>query len=194
MTNKIKKPSALKGLGIAAFLGVSFVVVYLIAGKVLAPRPAGAPASDDDQARNSPDPDEKAPPLSGPALGGKTASLAGLSGKIVLVDFWATWCEPCQEEIPDLVKLRDRLKDRGFEILGVSMDEEGAKAVRRFVAKQPISYPVILNGGEQAPKGWDVPGLPTAYLIGRHGEVLKRWFGEKDMDDLERDVKTALAK
>ncbi len=74
------------------------------------------------------------------------------------------------------------------------MDEEGAKAVKAFMAKQAISYPVVLNGGERAPAGWVVPGLPTAYLIGRQGQVLKRWFGEKDMPDLEKDVAAALGK
>jgi hypothetical protein len=74
------------------------------------------------------------------------------------------------------------------------MDEDGEKAVKKFTAKQPISYPVVLNQGERAPSGWVVPGLPTAYLIGRRGEVLRRWFGEKDMADLEKDVDAALAK
>ena len=190
----IKTESAAKKFAVAAFLCGSLVAAYLLAGRKLAPpAPAGA-GPETESAANAPDPDEKAPPLSDPTLDGKTLALSGLAGKVVLVDFWATWCDPCREEIPDLVKLRDRLKDKGFEIFGVSMDEGGAKAVQRFVAKQPISYPLVLNGGERPPKGWVVPGLPTAYLIGRHGEVLKRWFGEKDMADLERDVTAALAK
>jgi peroxiredoxin len=178
----------MKKLGLAAFLSVSFVAVYLLASR----RPAPPPSASSEE--NSPDPNEKAPVLSGPTLDGKTLALSNFAGKIVLVDFWATWCDPCREETPDLVKLRDRLKDKGFEILGVSMDEEGAKAVKKFLAKQPISYPIVLNGGERPPAGWVVPGMPTAYLIGRHGEVLKRWFGEKDMPDLEKDVLAALAK
>ena len=182
----------MKKISIAAFLVASAVAVYLLAGRGEGPASSSAPGAV--ATTNSPDPDEKAPALSGPTLDGRTLTLSGFAGKIVLVDFWATWCSPCQEEIPDLVKLRDRYKDEGFEILGVSMDEEGAKAVKKFAAKQPISYPVILNGGERPQAGWDVPGLPTAYLVGRHGEILKRWFGEKDMPDLEKDVTAALAK
>ena len=192
MTMKNSERVPFKKFGLAAFLSLSAIVAYLIAGARLAPQAPDGPSADMEQ--NAPDPNEKAPPLSGPTLAGKTLSLSSFAGKVVLVDFWATWCDPCKEEIPDLVKLRDRLKDKGFEILGVSMDEEGAKAVKKFTAKQPISYPVVLNGGERAPAGWTVPGLPTAYLIGRHGEVLKRWFGEKDMPDLEKDVTAALAK
>jgi peroxiredoxin len=188
-----ERPAAGK-FGLAAFLCVSAVAVYLAAGQRLAPTVPAVPGPETESAANSPDPNEKAPALSGPALDGKTVTLAGFAGKVVLVDFWATWCDPCREEIPDLVKLRDRLKDKGFEILGVSMDEDGAKAVKKFIAKQPISYPVVLNAGERAPAGWVVPGLPTAYLIGRRGQVLKRWFGEKDMPELEQDVTAALAK
>ena len=191
MKNSERPP--LKKFGLAAFLCVSALAVYFLAlpgsREPRSVEPSSSPAG-----TNSPDPNEKAPALSGPTLDGKTLALAGFTGKVVLVDFWATWCDPCREEIPDLVKLRDRLKVKGFEILGVSMDEEGAKAVKKFMAKQPISYPVVLNNGERPPAGWVVPGLPTAYLIGRRGEVLKRWFGEKDMPDLEKDVTGALAK
>ncbi|MFI5362186.1 MAG: redoxin domain-containing protein [Elusimicrobiota bacterium] len=183
----------MKKLGLAAALTASAVVVYFLASRNV-PDSGGTGSSFSEPERNSPDPNEKAPALSGRTLDGKTLALSSLSGKVVLVDFWATWCDPCKEEIPDLVKLRDRLKDKGFEILGDSMDEDGEKAVKRFLVRQPIPYPIILNGGERPPAGWVVPGMPTAYLIGRHGEVLKRWFGEKDMPDLEKDVTAALAK
>jgi thiol-disulfide isomerase/thioredoxin len=97
-------------------------------------------------------------------------SPSDFAGRVVLVDFWATWCDPCKEEIPDLVKLRDKLAPKGFELLGVSMDEEGAAAVKKFEAKQKISYPVLLNNGERPPVGWTVPGLPTP-LVRRKGDA-----------------------
>jgi peroxiredoxin len=180
----------MKKMALAAALAASAVIVYVLASPPS--REARGPEPSAASRQNSPDPNEMAAALSGPTLDGKTLALSGFAGKIVLVDFWATWCDPCKEEIPDLVKLRGSLEDKGFEILGVSMDEDGAKAVKKFTAKQPISYPVVLNGGERPPAGWTVPGLPTAYLIGRRGEVLKRWFGEKDMPDLEKDVLAAL--
>ena len=131
--------------------------------------------------------------LSGPKLGGGEASLAALKGKVVLVDFWATWCDPCREEIPELARLQNKLAGKGFTVLGVSMDED-LKGVAPFAKKMGINYPVILLGTERAPKGWVVPGLPTAYLVGRDGVPLKRYFGSKSVESLTADVEAALAR
>ena len=174
----------MKRILVAAAIAISVVVVYLTA----APRGSG-PSAPDSAGEFQP-----AAELALPGLDGKTVSLASYKGKVVLVDFWATWCDPCKEEIPMLVKLSERLKDKGFVVLGVSMDEGGAAAVKKFTAKRPISYTILLNNGERAPKGWTVPGMPTAYLIGRDGTVRERWFGAKDAADLEPAVNAALAK
>ncbi len=136
---------------------------------------------------------ETAPALSGKTLDGKAAALSDYQGQVVLVDFWATWCDPCRAEIPELVKLQESLGAKGFVILGVSMDGDISE-VAPFAKKMRINYPVILNGGERAPKGWVVPGLPTAYLIGRGGKVLQRQFGSKSVEKLAADIKSALAK
>ena len=135
---------------------------------------------------------EAVAPLSGKTLEGKIISLSDYKGKVVLVDFWATWCDPCKDEIPELIKLLAELGPKGFVILGVSMDEEIAE-VAPFAKAAKISYPVILNGSERAPKGWIVPGLPTAYLIGRDGKSIKRLFGSKSVKKLKIDVEAALA-
>jgi len=136
---------------------------------------------------------EPAPPLSGPGLDGKTVSLSDYAGKVVLVDFWATWCDPCKEEIPELGKLHEKLGPKGFVVLGASMDEE-TKEVAPFAKKAKIAYPVIVTGSERAQKGWIVPGLPTAYLVGRDGKMRGRWFGSKSMAKIEREIEAALAK
>ena len=136
---------------------------------------------------------EATPALFGKTLEGSTLSLADYKGKVILVDFWATWCDPCRAEIPELVKLQKNLGAKGFVVLGVSMDEDISE-VAPFAKKMRINYPIILNGGERAPKGWIVPGLPTAYLIGRDGKVLLREFGSKSVEKLAHDVQAALAK
>lgn len=159
--------------------GYAFLVAAALAWACTPSAPPGAP--------------EAAAPLSGRTLEGKTVSLSDLKGKVVLVDFWATWCDPCKAEIPELVELQKALGPKGFVILGVSMDEETSE-VGPFAKAAGINYPVILNGGEVAPKGWVVPGLPTAYLIGRDGAVLQRQFGSKSIAKLAADVEAALAK
>lgn len=138
-------------------------------------------------------PVENAAELSGKGLGGKSVSLADHKGKVVLVDFWATWCAPCKAEIPELIQLQSALGPKGLVVLGVSMDEEVAE-VEPFAKKMGINYPVILLGGERAPKGWVVPGLPSAYLIGRDGKVLRRIFGSKSIEKLAVEVEAALAR
>ena len=136
---------------------------------------------------------EVAAALSGKTLEGKSASLSDYKNKVVLVDFWATWCGPCQAEIPELVKLQANLGAKDFVVLGVSMDEEVSE-VPPFAKALKINYPVILNGSERPPKGWVIPGLPTAYLIGRDGKVILRQFGSKSVEKLTVDVEAALAK
>jgi|CXWL01.1.fsa_nt_gi thiol-disulfide isomerase/thioredoxin len=133
---------------------------------------------------------ELAAPISGPSLDGTTKSLADYKGKVVLVDFWATWCDPCREEIPGLVKLQESLS-KDFVVLGVSMDEDTA-AVAPFAKAHKINYPIIVTGTERPPAGWPVPGLPSAFLINRDGKILKRYFGSKSIDKLTADVKAAL--
>lgn len=130
--------------------------------------------------------------LSGKTLDGKTVALSDYKNKVVLVDFWATWCDPCKAEIPELMKLQEKLGPKGFAVLSVSMDEDVSE-VAPFAKATKINYPVILNAGEVAPKGWVVPGLPTAYLIGRDGKVLLRQFGSKSLKKLTADVEAALA-
>ncbi len=169
----------MKKLGICAALTAIAALVYLL----IAGPPSQAPKGS-----------MKAPALAGPLSGGGKAALSDYAGKVVLVDFWATWCDPCVAEIPDLDALHKKFQTKGFTVLGVSMDDEGEKAVKRFRAKHDIAYPVILNDSERPPTGWSTPGFPTAYLIGRDGMVLRRWFGAKDMVEVERDVQAALRK
>jgi thiol-disulfide isomerase/thioredoxin len=167
----------MKKLAPAVFLLGSAALVYFLLSRGPATAPGGA---------------KPAAPLSGPTLEGKTASLAEHKGKVVLVDFWATWCAPCKAEVPELVALQKELGPKGFVVLGVSMDEDQSK-VAPFAKSKSVNYPIILLGTEMAPPGWTVPGLPTAYLIGRDGAVIKRYFGSKDAGELRVDVDAALA-
>lgn len=160
------------------FLLGSALIVYFVVGQAPASKPGAVNA---------------AAPLAGPGLDGKTVALADFKGKVVLVDFWATWCAPCKAEIPELVDLHKEFGPRGFVVFGASMDEDSA-AVGPFLKAKGAEYPMILLGSEMPPAGWTVPGLPTAYLVGRDGALLQRYFGSKNADQLRSDVVAALAR
>lgn len=103
-------------------------------------------------------------------LQGKTWHLGDLRGKVVLVNFWATWCPPCRKEMPDLQALYDKYKDQGFLVLAIS-DEEAAK-VAPFVAERQISYPVLLDPGDKVHQLYEVEGIPKSFVYDRSGKLV----------------------
>lgn len=118
-------------------------------------------------------PGELAPAFRLQAADGSWVALEDLRGKLVLLNFWATWCAPCRREIPDLIKISQEFEPRGVRILGVSVDESGWRAVRPFVAQYRIRYPVLL--ADRAAKRRYRPGLetlPYTLLLDREGRVL----------------------
>lgn len=140
--------------------------------------------------RPTPEYAKPAPALSLPGLDGRPVSLADFKGKVVLLDFWATWCDPCVAELPDLKRLHNDYKEKGFSVLGVSLDEE-LEAVPRFVRENKVPYPIMLNGSEPPPD-YPLPGIPTAFLIDRNGLIVEKYFGPKSYDRLSRDVEKVL--
>ena len=95
---------------------------------------------------------------------GQTVTLGSTKGKVLLVDFWATWCAPCVQVMPDLQKLHDKYSGKGFAVVGVSIDENGAKAVGPFLAKRKFTYPILLDTGDVWQR-WGVRAIPAMFLI-----------------------------
>jgi len=125
-------------------------------------------------------------------LRGKTVRLADFKGKIVLLDFWATWCKPCREEIPDFVELQKQYAEKGFTLLGISLDEEGAAVVKPFAEQFGINYPVVIGNTQVTAAYGGIQALPTAFLIGRDGRILRTFVGDRARSDLERAIRSAL--
>jgi len=119
----------------------------------------------------------QATPFELTALDGSTLSLADLAGKVVVLNFWATWCGPCREEIPEFNRLQAEYADRGVQFVGVALDEEGQSIVEPFARELAIAYPTLLDDGKvsQAYKGHYV--VPTTYLIDRDGTIRRRYIG-----------------
>jgi cytochrome c biogenesis protein CcmG/thiol:disulfide interchange protein DsbE len=128
-------------------------------------------------------------------------TLADYKGKVVLVNFWATWCEPCQIEIPWMMEFQKRYGPRGFTILGVSMDEDGKKVVAPFLEKsrfdldgqkQSMNYPILLGNDGIAAKFGGILGLPTSMLFSRNGRKIKTITGLVDHDDIAKAIEGLL--
>jgi thiol-disulfide isomerase/thioredoxin len=134
-------------------------------------------------------------------LQGKDVSLAGLKGKVVIVNFWATWCEPCQVEIPWMIGFQKKYADKGFTLLGVAMDEEGKSVVEPYVQKTQfdvdghsmnMNYPIVVGDDDLAAKFGGLLGLPTTYVITREGKIAKRYIGLASESDLDKLIQSLL--
>ena len=110
---------------------------------------------------------------------GRERTLAEYRGKVVLVNFWATWCEPCRDEMPSMARLRERLGEQGFAVLAVNYGEAPGR-VREFVTKERLDLTVLLDPGQNAARAWRVRTLPTSFLVGPDGSVRYSVVGELD--------------
>jgi len=175
------------GNAVATYLGVTrdtgeYLAFLQKGGAGLSPRVASAPPLDHNDLSI----------LQATTLDGAPIDTATLQGKVVVIDFWATYCVPCLKEIPTFDRLHDQLAGRGLVVLGVSMDTDGgAPLVESFLKKHPMKYRVAL-GSEKMTDLFHVDKLPTTVVFDRHGKTLQRFEGYTPADALESVVKTAL--
>lgn len=136
----------------------------------------------------------KAPELEAETLEGDTVKLSALRGKVVLVDFWASWCEPCKEEMPLLDRLYAQYGDEDLVVLGVSVDRDES-AMREFLAHNGVSFPVVHDAEHEIVGRYEPPKMPTSYLVGPEGVVryINAGYTSEDADVLERKVRSLLS-
>ena len=133
-----------------------------------------------------------APPFSRLDLHGARVSLAQYRGKVVLLNFWATWCAPCLVEMPRFVEWQKQYAAQGFQVLGVSIDDSPAPAART-AEKLRLDYPVVMGDATLAEQYGGVLGVPVTFLIDRRGIVRARIDGESDTRAMERAIRSLLA-
>lgn len=168
------------------FRGLTLIVV--VAGLYLMSRHHGAPVGSGATGTGE---HALAPDFSLPDLTGHRVELSTYRGKVVLLDFWATWCDPCREEIPHFIELQDKYGGEGLQIIGVSMDD-GPEPVRDFCQRLKINYPVVMGNAKTGELYGGVLGLPIAFLIGRDGRITTRHIGATDISVMEKEIANLL--
>ena len=158
--------------------------------------------------------DVAAPAMSLAYLNGSREKLSDLKGKVVLLNFWATWCPPCLEELPHFEALHRDYKDKGLSVIGVSMDQAGDDYVRSFVKDRGITYPIAMGAFEKMEKIWgalesvptvhgfgsekpafangSVQMMPTSFVIDRTGHIYRKHVGPRDRETLEPELRLLL--
>jgi peroxiredoxin len=131
-----------------------------------------------------------APEIALPSANGDTIRLSSLKGKVVLLDFWASWCPPCRASNKQLVKLYPKFKDKGFEIFGVSLDDNKSQWTKA-IQKDKVSWMQVNDGGGWDAKtaiSWDIRAIPTSYLINKEGKLIATDLDGKELEKALKDI------
>ena len=135
---------------------------------------------------------EPAPDFSLTDLSGQSIKLSEYRGKVLLLDFWATWCEPCKTEIPHFIDMQNRYATQGLQVIGISMDDE-EKPVHDFQQQFKMNYPVAIGNAKLAESYGGILGLPITFVIDRQGRIYKRHIGQTEPSVFEGEIRKLLA-
>jgi cytochrome c biogenesis protein CcmG/thiol:disulfide interchange protein DsbE len=161
------------GNGMRAFRLSGIIVVLLVAfGCAIGGTPSG-----------------KAPGFSLKTSDGKVVDLKKLEGKVVVVNFWATWCGPCRREIPGFLEVYEQYKSKGLEIVGISLDHKGWAVVNPYVERVKITYPVVIGDGALADAYGGISAIPTTFIVDKKGNIADTHVGYLTKEELENKIK-----
>ena len=125
-------------------------------------------------------------------ISGNERTLSDFSGKVVILDFWATWCPPCRAEIPHFIELYDTHKDKGLEIIGVSLDRNAERVIGAFAEENRINYTLLVGDNDVADLYGGIMSIPTTFVIDRNGRIRDRFVGYRDKEVFEEAIKELL--
>ncbi len=126
--------------------------------------------------------ERNAPDFSLETPDGKTLGLKDFKGKVILLNFWATWCEPCKAELPSMQRLYESLRPAGVEVVAISIDRNKKDRIKEYVKEYDLTFPVLLDPSQKVRKGYFIMGLPTSYLIGADGNLKGFVSGAREWD------------
>jgi cytochrome c biogenesis protein CcmG/thiol:disulfide interchange protein DsbE len=141
---------------------------------------------------NSSSPDGPAPEFSLATHTGETFTLSNHAGTVVVINFWATWCKPCRDEIPEFMELQEEYGSEGLQFVGVSVDQKGFEAVRPFAERTNINYPLVMADSDVIENYGGVSVIPTTFIVGRNGRIRDRIIGRTTKTELLRVVRELL--
>lgn len=136
---------------------------------------------------------QQAPEFALNSLDGKTVRLADFKGKAVLLNFWATFCQPCKIEMPWFVDLQNKYGPEGLQVVGIAMDDASEADIAKFANKLGVNYPILIGKESISEAYGGIPFLPTTFYISRDGKVVDKVFGLKGKSEIEESVKRALS-
>jgi len=135
---------------------------------------------------------KKAPEFALLDIDGSINKLSDFKGKVIILDFWATWCPPCRAEIPHFVELYDEYKNKGLEVIGVSLDSNPEKALPPFIEEYDINYTMLVSDRGVTDSYGGVRSIPTTFVIDREGRIRKKYIGYRDKNVFEKDIEELL--
>ena len=135
---------------------------------------------------------QEAPNFTLPDLNGKPFTFSNLKGKVVILDFWATWCPPCRAEIPHFKSLYSQYKGDGLEVIGIALDQGGANVVRPFAEDFQINYPILIGNQRVTEDYGGIRGIPTTFIIDRQGRIVEKFVGYRDKEVFESVIQDLL--
>lgn len=135
---------------------------------------------------------QPAPDFTLSTLDGKKMTLSDFRGKAVLLNFWATWCEPCKVEMPWFVDLQKKYASQGLQVVGIAMDDASPADIASFAQKLGVNYPVLIGKEEVGAQYGGIEYLPSTFYIGRNGKILDHVFGLVSKSEIETDIQKAL--
>lgn len=165
---------------------LSIFVILLISGCGSKADEDIEPTTYDESSEVEQDDSSKMPDFKLKNLKGETVSSDQFKGQVLIIDFWATWCGPCVEAIPSLVKMRSELHQKGMEVIGISLDDpRSIKKVKAFTRKYEVDYPILIGNEEVSSKFGGVSNIPTMFIIDKEGNIVDRIVGYREGQEIQ---------